>query len=93
MAEATKAQIEALRWLIARGLTENIDSAALHVYYREKTGSTAWVQRTVAWKRISGANMARMCRDGLLRHHSFAGDRITYSITDKGREAAGGDDD
>lgn len=89
---ATKSQVEALRWLIERGHTERIDSVALYPLYQSKSKQRPHAMRVVAWKRVSGANMARMERDGLLSydHSLIFGNRMTYTITDKGREAVGG---
>jgi hypothetical protein len=88
MAVATKAQVEALRWLIERGRTEEIDSVDLWSMYEGKSDLRPHSLRVVAWKRISGSNMWRMYEAGLLRRTSFGHDRLTFAITEAGFEAA-----
>lgn len=89
---ATKAQIRALRYLLDSGMTEGIDSTVLASLYQHDSDLNAIPLRVVAWKRISGANMALMARAGLLERdrltHSREHYRIEYRFTEAGREAA-----
>lgn len=86
----TKAQVEALRWLVGRGRTEQLDSTALYPLYESKSTLRPHAMRVVAWKRVSGSNMARMKRDGLLDYDfSIRGtNRFYYKLTELGTEAA-----
>lgn len=88
----SKKQVEALRWLLAREQTDKIDSTALYPMYQAASDLRAHALRVVAWKRISGRNMAGMQRAGLLRYHSttYGSGRVVYSITESGLRAAEG---
>lgn len=99
MLTATKAQVKALRWLISHGRTDAIDSVALWDMYQSESDLRAHALRVVAWKRISGRNMAGMERAGLLSIHRltygsisvgglYSPSRVYYTITEDGLEVA-----
>jgi hypothetical protein len=95
---ATKAQIEALRWLIAGGRTSGIRSSGLAGLYEDryrakhKSEGHDWdyigQPRQSAWRRTSGRVLERMKRDGLMRWDGWDTYSPKYTITDEGFGAA-----
>lgn len=85
---ATKAQTEALKWLLERNRTSGIPSNALMVLYEQRSRSTSTTNRMHAWRRTSGKVLGRMKDAGLLEYDGW--DRYTprFKFTEAGFEAA-----
>lgn len=89
---ATKAEIEALRWLTRRFGEGTFWSSSLERLYEQRWHDRGWQlhvtqRRRGAWRRTSGAVLARMRRKGLVEPAFAFEDTRRYRITDAGREA------
>lgn len=103
-ARATKAQVEALRWLLRDDAdVRRIPANALMKLYEDRAraeadagrrGDYGWqpnTNRLHAWRRTSGRVMNQMAKAGLVKLSGFgAHGAAFYSITDDGRAAAEG---
>lgn len=92
MAEPTKKEIEALRWLIARKNVEAIHGSALWQKYESESDLRSTAMRVVAWKRTSQRTLNRLREAGLLAFNSAYYRRghhgAVYDVTEAGFEAA-----